>query len=108
MTHFLARFRQELKKTGDVPVSVTNSILSSGKAIIGTTIVLSMGFFVLYFSELVPNHEFGILATIILIIAMMGSLFLLPVDNHPSREGLRWYAGAVGGVIEQMATAAGP
>ncbi len=36
------------------------------------------------------------------------SLFLLPVDNHPSREGLRWYAGAVGGVIEQMATAAGP
>ena len=36
------------------------------------------------------------------------SLYLLPVDNHPSREGLRWYAGAVSGVIEQMATAAGP
>lgn len=77
--HFLARFRQELKKTGDVPVAITNSILSTGKAIIGTTIVLGMGFFVLYFSELVPNHEFGILATIILIIAMLGSLFLLPV-----------------------------
>ena len=77
--HFLARFRQELKKTNDVALSISNSILSTGKAIIGTTLVLCMGFFVLYFSELVPNHEFGILATIILIIALLGSLFLLPV-----------------------------
>ena len=36
------------------------------------------------------------------------SLFLLPVDQHPSREGLEWYAGAVAGVLEQMGTAAGP
>jgi len=77
--HFLARFRQELKRTKNVGVSISNSILSTGKAIIGTTLVLCMGFFVLYFSELVPNHEFGILATIILIIALLGSLFLLPV-----------------------------
>ena len=77
--HFLARFRQELKRTNDVGISVSNSILSSGKAIISTTLVLCMGFFVLYFSELVPNHEFGILATIILIIALLGSLLLLPV-----------------------------
>jgi hypothetical protein len=77
--HFLARFRQELKRTKNVRLSISNSILSTGKAIIGTTLVLCMGFFVLYFSELVPNHEFGILATIILIIALLGSLFLLPV-----------------------------
>ena len=36
------------------------------------------------------------------------SLYLLPVDHHPSREGLEWYAGAVAGVLEQMMTAAGP
>jgi len=77
--HFLARFRQELKKTKDVGLAVSNSILSTGKAIIGTTLVLCMGFFTLYFSELVPNHEFGILATIILIIALISSLLLLPV-----------------------------
>ena len=77
--HFLARFRQELKKTKDVGIAVSNSILSTGKAIIGTTLVLCMGFFTLYFSELVPNHEFGILATIILIIALISSLLLLPV-----------------------------
>ena len=77
--HFLARFRQELKKTKDIGLAVSNSILSTGKAIIGTTLVLCMGFFTLYFSELVPNHEFGILATIILIIALISSLLLLPV-----------------------------
>ena len=77
--HFLARFRQELTRTKDVAIAITNSILSTGKAIIGTTLVLCMGFFVLYFSELVPNHEFGILATIILLIALAGSLLLLPV-----------------------------
>jgi len=77
--HFLARFRLELRKTKDVSTSISNAILSSGKAIIGTTIVLSMGFIVLISSELVPNSEFGFLATIVLFIAMLGSLFLLPV-----------------------------
>jgi len=77
--HFLARFRQELKKTGSVSEGISHAILSTGKPIIGTTLVLSMGFFVLYFSEFVPNHEFGILGTIILVIALLASLFLLPV-----------------------------
>ena len=77
--HFLARFRQELKKTGSVSEGISHAILSTGKPIIGPTLVLSMGFFVLYFSEFVPNHEFGILGTIILVIALLASLFLLPV-----------------------------
>jgi len=77
--HFLARFRLELNRTKDVAASISNAILSTGKAIIGTTIVLSMGFMVLISSELVPNSEFGFLATIVLFIALLGSLFLLPV-----------------------------
>ena len=77
--HFLARFRQELKNTDTTSKATSNAILSTGRPIIGTTLVLSMGFFVLYFSEFVPNHEFGILGTIILIVALLASLFLLPV-----------------------------
>lgn len=77
--HFLARFRQELKNVDMTSIAISNAILSTGKPIIGTTLVLSMGFFVLYFSEFVPNHEFGILGTIILVIALLASLFLLPV-----------------------------
>ena len=77
--HFLARFRQEFKVSGDYEKSVSVTLLTTGKAIISTGVILSLGFFVLYFSEFVPNHEFGILATIIIIAAVCGSLVLLPV-----------------------------
>ena len=76
--HFLARLRQEFFKTNNMKSAIKNTLLTTGKAIISTTIVLSLGFAVLYFSELMPNHEFGILATIILMAALLGSIFLLP------------------------------
>ena len=76
--HFLARFRQEFAKNNNIKLAIKNTLLTTGKAIISTTIVLSLGFAVLYFSELMPNHEFGILATIILVVALIGSIFLLP------------------------------
>ena len=77
--HFLARFRQEYEVTGDYAKSVSETLLTTGKAIISTGVILALGFFVLYFSEYVPNHEFGILATIIIITAASASLILLPV-----------------------------
>jgi predicted RND superfamily exporter protein len=77
--HFLARFRQEYKVTGDYTESVSETLLTTGKAIISTGVILALGFFVLYFSEYVPNHEFGILATIIIVTAASASLILLPV-----------------------------
>ena len=76
--HFLARFRQEYFKTNNIKKSIKNTLFTTGKAIISTTMVLSLGFAVLYFSELMPNHEFGILATIILMTALFGSILLLP------------------------------
>ena len=76
--HFLARFRQEYFKNNNLKLSIKNTLFTTGKAIISTTMVLSLGFAVLYFSELMPNHEFGILATIILIVALIGSIVLLP------------------------------
>ena len=88
--HFLARFRQEFKISGDYAQSVSETLLTTGKAIISTGIILSLGFFVLYFSEFVPNHEFGILATIIIIAAVSGSLILLPVLILQIRPALQF------------------
>ena len=88
--HFLARFRQEFKISGDYAKSVSETLLTTGKAIISTGIILSLGFFVLYFSEFVPNHEFGILATIIIIAAVSGSLILLPVLILQIRPALQF------------------
>ena len=68
-----------IKNKGDYSKAITKSLLTTGKAIISTTIVISLGFIVLLFSQYVPNFEFGLLGTIILIMALGGSLVLLPV-----------------------------
>ena len=77
--HFLSRFRSEYKKNESHENATNSTILTTGRAIISTTITLGMGFIVLLFSSFKPNFEFGILATIILIIALISSLVLLPV-----------------------------
>ena len=69
--HFLSRFRSEYLLTkGVAKKSTTTTILTTGRAIIGTSITLGMGLLVLLFSNFKPNYEFGILATIILIVAV--------------------------------------
>ncbi len=76
--HFLSRFRSEFLLTKNHEKATTTTILTTGRAIIGTSITLGMGFLVLLFSNFKPNFEFGILATIILMIALLSSLILLP------------------------------
>ena len=95
--HFLARFRQEFKESGDYEKAVSDTLLTTGKAIISTGVILSLGFFVLYFSEFVPNHEFGLLATIIIITAVCGSLILLPVLILQVKPTLRFRTAIVNG-----------
>ena len=76
--HFLSRFRSEFLVSKNHEEATTITILTTGRAIIGTSITLAMGFLVLIFSNFKPNFEFGILATIILIVALFSSLILLP------------------------------
>ena len=77
--HFLSRFRSEYKVRRKHEESTNITILTTGRAIISTTITLGMGFIVLVFSNFKPNFEFGILASIILVVALISSLVLLPV-----------------------------
>ena len=76
--HFLSRFRSEFKLSNSHQKSTSVTILTTGRAIISTTITLAMGFVVLIFSDFKPNSEFGILSTIILLVALISSLLLLP------------------------------
>ena len=76
--HFLSRFRSEYLISKDHEKSTSITILTTGRAIIGTSITLGMGFLVLLFSNFKPNYEFGILASIILFVALISSLILLP------------------------------
>jgi len=76
--HFLSRFKAEFDLHHSHEKAISITILTTGRAIISTTITLAMGFLVLIFSNFKPNYEFGILSTVILVVALMSSLILLP------------------------------
>ncbi len=76
---FLAKYRQEqLANNFFVPVSVSESILETGKSIIYTSIVLFAGFIIFTFSSFGGTIALGILTSTTLVISMFTNLILLP------------------------------
>lgn len=76
---FLAKYRQEqFSNNFFVPVSVSESILETGKSIIYTSIVLFAGFIIFAFSSFGGTIALGILTSTTLVISMFTNLFLLP------------------------------
>lgn len=76
---FLAKYRQEqLVNDFFVPVSVSESIMETGKSIIYTSIVLFAGFIIFAFSTFGGTIALGILTSTTLIISMFTNLILLP------------------------------
>jgi hypothetical protein len=76
---FLAKYRQEqFANNFFVPVSVSESILETGKSIIYTSIVLFAGFIIFAFSSFGGTIALGILTSTTLVISMFTNLFLLP------------------------------
>ena len=88
--HILARFRQEFKRNrGHYRPALQDTLLTTGKAVISTTGVLFLGFSVLLFSDFVPQYQFGALAGLILLIALLASITLLPVLITLARPKLK-------------------
>jgi len=76
---FLAKYRQEQLANGFfVPVSVSESILETGKSIIYTSIVLFAGFILFAFSSFGGTIALGLLTSTTLVISMFTNLILLP------------------------------
>ncbi len=76
---FLAKYRQEQLANGFfVPVSVSESILETGKSIIYTSIVLFAGFILFSFSSFGGTIALGLLTSTTLVISMFTNLILLP------------------------------
>jgi predicted RND superfamily exporter protein len=76
---FLAKYRQEqFSNNFFVPVSVSESILETGKSIIYTSIVLFAGFIIFAFSSFGGTIALGILTSTTLVISMFTNLILLP------------------------------
>jgi hydrophobe/amphiphile efflux-3 (HAE3) family protein len=76
--HFLFRFREEMKRSGDVEESVIRTFEGTGRAIVITSILIVAGLSVLLFSDFVPTRRFAELTSVTMIGALIGVLLLLP------------------------------
>ncbi|MBI3268063.1 MAG: MMPL family transporter [Planctomycetes bacterium] len=76
--HALARYRLEFAKDGDLLKAVERTFRGEGRATIFFSIILSLGFSILLFSQFRANQYFGFLCGVTIVAGLLGELFLLP------------------------------
>ncbi len=76
--HYLYRFKINISDKLDYMKAIENSHLSAGKAVLTTSIAISLGFLILCFSNFVPTIIFGLFTSLAMIFAMIGVLITLP------------------------------
>ncbi|MGL1933256.1 MAG: MMPL family transporter [Desulfotalea sp.] len=76
--HFLHHFRRAFEQTADVEQAVLETLLSTGKALFITSMVLCGGFFVYTFGALANNVRFGIISGFAILFALVADFFLVP------------------------------
>ena len=84
--HFMTNLRMQMMKGQDLPTALINTFLTTGKAIVLTTIILVSGFAMLTFSDLEIPWFTGILVSLSLIFAVLADLFWLPVLLIPFKQ----------------------
>jgi len=76
--HFITHFQTNKKLYKDPEKALHETFLSTGKALILTTLLLVVGFGSFIMAEFLPNHYFGILCAIVLTFALITDLLFLP------------------------------
>lgn len=77
--HFLGKFKYELMKGHGKLYALKRSYLTTGKAMILTTLILCAGFLLLIFSSFLGTYYMGLMLCITLFVALLADLTLLPV-----------------------------
>ncbi|MFL2645710.1 MAG: RND family transporter [Dehalococcoidia bacterium] len=76
--HITQRFRQELQKGNDPILAMTTTIEGTGKALLGSALSSMIGFSVMLLAPMPIIATYGLLTTIMILIATLGALFMLP------------------------------
>jgi predicted RND superfamily exporter protein len=76
--HFLHHFRVHHNEAGDVDAAIAYSMEHSGRAMVATTLILCIGFFVFLASTMYSLQRFGLLIGLTVIIALLIDLIFCP------------------------------
>lgn len=77
--HFMSKFKLELNKGKSVLYALKRTYLSTGRAILLTSLIICSGFLLLLFSDFLGTFYIGLLISLTLIFALIADLFLLPI-----------------------------
>jgi hypothetical protein len=76
--HYIHRFGEEFKASGNYLESMRASHKGVGSAMYYTSVTIVFGFMLLVFSNFVPSILFGVLSSVAMVVALLGALTLLP------------------------------
>ena len=77
--HFMSKFKLELNKGKSFLYALKRTYLSTGRAIVLTTLILCSGFLLLMLSDFLGTFYVGLLLSLTLLFALISDLFILPV-----------------------------
>jgi predicted RND superfamily exporter protein len=76
--HFMHGFRRYYARSADVRLAVRETLLSTGQALLFTSLVLSTGFFIFTFASLTNLFHFGLLTGFTIVMAFLADVVLAP------------------------------
>jgi len=76
--HFMHNFRRYYLASGDSSKAIEQTFYTTGKAMIITTIVLSLGFYAYMMANMISVQNFGLLTGSVIILALLADLLLAP------------------------------
>lgn len=77
--HYIHRYRWELARDRDYWPAVLRSHRTVGRAMVYTSVTITLGFSILSLSEFVPTIYFGLLTGCAMMVALVANLTLLPL-----------------------------
>lgn len=87
--HFMHVFRKYYEELHDTPSAVRETLRTTGRALLVTSIVLSLSFFIYAFASLANLVKFGLLTGVTIIFAFVADISLSPVLMALSTQGDR-------------------
>jgi len=76
--HFMYNFRRYYEMTGDSRKAVRETLLTTGRAMLITSLVLAANFFTLLFASFTSTHKFGFYTGFVILIALVADFVLAP------------------------------
>ena len=76
--HFMHNFRRYYLESGDAEKAIEQTFFTTGKAMVITTIVLSLGFYAYMMANMISVQNFGLLTGSVIVLALLADLLLAP------------------------------